>query len=287
MKKVIVLLCFAEIVVLYLIFSPQSYNLQYVSCDVGQGDAHLILYHNVQILVDAGERKEVLSCLGKYMPISDHHLEVAIMTHPEFDHAGGFNAVLDRYNVGLIIANSIDNSTESYRLLKKKVGDLHIPVIQPLANDKLKIDDLVLTFVHPGPDIVDTPGFIVLGQSDSQLNLNDYSITFLSEHDGTRALFTGDISPEQISNMLFRDRIGKVNLLKVPHHGSKNGLTNQLLEDVSPDIAVISVGRKNKFGHPDREILDLLLKDETQVYRTDLMGDVAFVEENGKLVLKR
>jgi metal-dependent hydrolase (beta-lactamase superfamily II) len=56
---------------------------------VGQGDAHIILYHDVQILVDAGEKKDVLACLGKYMPQTDHHIEFAIMTHPEFDHAGG------------------------------------------------------------------------------------------------------------------------------------------------------------------------------------------------------
>lgn len=287
MKKILFILCLLEVLALYFVFSPQSYNLQYVICDVGQGDAHLILYHNVQILVDAGERKDVLSCLGKYLPVSDHHIEVVIMTHPEFDHAGGFNAVLDRYSVGLLIANSIDNSTESYRLLKKKVGDQHISVIQPGPNDKLKIDDLVLTFLHPGPDIVDLVGTIQLGQSTPRLNLNDYSITFVSEHQGTRALFTGDISPVQISNMLSRGSVGKVNLLKVPHHGSKNGLTNQLLRDVSPDISVISVGRKNKFGHPDKEILELLSKGSSQVYRTDLMGDMAFVEENGKLVLKR
>lgn len=287
MKKVIGILVIIQILLLFVLKSPHQRDLLLVTCDVGQGDAHLILYHDVQILVDAGERKDVLSCLGKYMPQSDHHIEIAIMTHPEFDHAGGFNAVLDRYEIGMLFANRVDNSTDSYRLLKNKVGDLSIPVIQPKDHDELKIDDLVILFTHPSTDLVNTGGKIQLGEVNPALNLNDYSITFILSQGGVSALYTGDISPEQIGKMLSRSGIGHVNLLKIPHHGSKNGVTNQLLRDTTPDISVISVGKKNKFGHPDQEVLNLLSTYQTQVYRTDLLGDVAFKNENGKLVFVR
>ena len=287
MKKVIGILVIIQILLLFVLKSPHQRDLLLVTCDVGQGDAHLILYHDVQILVDAGERKDVLSCLGKYMPQSDHHIEIAIMTHPEFDHAGGFNAVLDRYEIGMLFANRVDNSTDSYRLLKNKVGDLSIPVIQPKDQDELKIDDLVIRFTHPSTDLVTEGGNIQLGEVNPALNLNDYSITFLLSQGGVRALYTGDISPDQIGKMLSRGGIGHVNLLKIPHHGSKNGVTNQLLADTTPDISVISVGKKNKFGHPDQEVLNLLSTYQTQVYRTDLLGDVAFKNENGKLVFLR
>ncbi len=284
MTKYLFILVIAEVVALSFVFSPHPTNLRLITCDVGQGDAHLILYENVQILVDAGERQDVLTCLGKYMPLSDHHLEVAIMTHPEFDHAGGFNSVLERYSVGMLVANSIDNSTESYRLLKKKVGDQHIPVIQPAVGDELVIQDLKLTFLYPGPDLVTKTGITQLGAESAKQNLNDYSIVFLLTHGESRALYTGDLSPEAVPVLLSQGIIGHVTMLKVPHHGSKNGLTEQLLSSVTPDISIISVGRKNKFGHPDREILDLLSTSTTKVYRTDLVGDVALVEENGKLV---
>lgn len=286
MKKVIGILIFIQLLLFFVLHSPHQKDLVLVTCDVGQGDAHIILYHDVQILVDAGEKKDVLACLGKYMPQTDHHIEIAIMTHPEFDHAGGFNAVLERYEIGMIFANRVDNSTDSFRLLKNKVGDLSIPVIQPKDHDELKIDDLVIHFTHPSTDLVGTRGKILLGEETPALNLNDYSLTFRLSQGGVTALYTGDISPEQISNMLARGRIGHVNLLKIPHHGSKNGVTNQLLADTTPDISVISVGKKNKFGHPDQEVLNLLSEYKTQVYRTDLQGDVAFKNENGKLVFQ-
>ena len=104
----------------------------------------------------------------------------------------------------------------------------------------------------------------------AKLRLRDFS-----------ALFTGDITPEVAENIVRMRLIEEVNYIKVPHHGSKNGLAKNLLFTASPDVAVIFVGGTNSYGHPHKEILDMLKDKNVFIKRTDIEGDVEIITDGG------
>ncbi len=100
------------------------------------------------------------------------------------------------------------------------------------------------------------------------------------------ALFTGDIGPEIINKVIATGKIHDVEYIKIPHHGSKNGLIKELLDEASPEVAIISVG-KNSFGHPHQETLDLLKEYDIQVKRTDKDGDVELISDGKNWWIKK
>lgn len=120
----------------------------------------------------------------------------------------------------------------------------------------------------------------VLGATTTTRDPNDFSVVTILRFGDFDALFTGDISPEVINNLIAGGKLKDVEYIKIPHHGSKNGLTNDLLEASMPEIAVISVG-KNQWGHPHKEVLDMLKEHDAVVMRTDETGDV-IIETNGE-----
>ena len=93
------------------------------------------------------------------------------------------------------------------------------------------------------------------------------------------ALFTGDIEPRVIDEVIQDDSIGGVEYIKIPHHSSKNGLTEKLLNATMPEVAIISVSKDNRYGHPHQEILDLLINAGIQIKRTDLQGDIEVISD--------
>ena len=108
---------------------------------------------------------------------------------------------------------------------------------------------------------------------------NDFSVVARLRLDNFTALFTGDIGPGVEDEILSLESIGDVNYIKIPHHGSKNGLSKELLEATSPEVAIISVGADNYFGHPNIEVIDMLDEAGVRTFRTDEVGDVEIVTD--------
>jgi len=123
----------------------------------------------------------------------------------------------------------------------------------------------------------------VLGAFTSKRDPNDFSIVAILSYKDFDALLTGDVSPLQERKIVGSGMVRSVEYIKVPHHGSKNGLTKDFLDAASPDVAVISVGKNNSYGHPHEEILKMLNDKKIKILRTDEMGDVV-VETDGKEV---
>lgn len=256
------------LIILLMFFIQTSDNrTKIIFCDVGQGDAAYIRVKNkVDILIDAGPSKKVLNCLGKYMPFWDRKIELAILSHHDKDHYGGFLHLINRYKIDKFLTIDYRFDSKTYQNFKnrlKKTKTIYQTVYQ--GNNLLILKDN-LRFYWPPLDI-------------KSYDSNDYSLIFLFEEDNFKALFTGDASP-RILNLLAksnRDRsLNNVNILKIPHHGSVNGLTKNFLELANPKIAVISVGKNNSYGHPHKEILDLLKAKNTIIKRTDKEGDIKF-----------
>jgi competence protein ComEC len=261
-------------------------NLHIIACDVGQGDAILVTYKDIQILTDGGPDKSVLNCLGKYMPFWDREVELVVSTHPDADHSTGLIDVIKNYNVDEILINPVDSGTQVYGVLKKEVGGRGIPVINPVEGMKLRLGLIYLDILNPSKELFDRliieDGGDKLSKYSISKDTNLYSIVYQLSFGKFTGLFTGDAPPE-ISDALADDSsIGPVNYIKVPHHGSKNGLTENLLKAVIPKIAVISVG-KNPWGFPHKEILDLLEKYGVRVLRTDEKGDTEIITDGEKI----
>jgi competence protein ComEC len=261
--------------------SPDK-NLRLIACDVGQGDALLAIYQDTQILVDGGPGEKVLDCLGKYLPFWDRNIELIILTHPQLDHYGGLIEVFKRYKVDTFLANGLDSGASSYQALKNAVGGNGVKVVTPHEGLVLRIGMIYLDILAPSQELLgqEAPDSQanVLGAFSSKRDPNDFSVVAILRLGEFDALLTGDIGPAEIPQILAGGRVREVEYIKIPHHGSKNGLTHELLELSSPELAIISVG-KNSYGHPSEENLTLLKDKEVKILRTDEEGDIEVVSD--------
>lgn len=269
----IFLLLILSLLVIGLFQLPDD-NLHVIACDVGQGDGLLIIYKNIQILTDGGPDNKVIGCLGRHIPFWDREIELVISTHPQKDHYSGLIEVFKRYKVDNILYNKVDVSTPDYQVLEKEVGSRGISVIRPHVGQVLKVGMIYLDILNP-PD----------GFTDS--NSNNIGIVDLLKYANFKAIFMADVENTVSDGLSTLSEIQGVNYIKVNHHGSKNGLTQNLLEklvdgfhpEASGVVGVISVGKNNIYGHPHKEILDMLGKYNVKILRTDEMGDVDVVTD--------
>ena len=264
-KKTIFLTITASFSICLLIFFNNYFDrcTKIVFCDVGQGDAAYIRIENkIDVLIDAGPDKSVLSCLGKYMPFWDRKIELAFLSHPNSDHYNGYFFISDRYKIDKFITVNSSIVSKTYKKLLSKISDKNILLLFKVTGDKIKVEDGQFIFYWPP-----------IGFTSS--NDNDFSQILLFQENGFRLLFTGDASPFVLGR-LSHGTIGKINILKVPHHGSKNGLTKTFLDLADPKVAVISVGKNNSYDHPHKQVLDMLKAKNINIRRTDVERDVVF-----------
>lgn len=274
-------------------------NLQIIACDVGQGDAILVTLGRRQMLIDGGPNNKVLDCLSKYMPFWDREIEIVVLTHPQADHYTGLIDVFSRYKVKMFLANALDASSQEYKVLKEQVGGSGADVVNPTTGMVVRLGLIHLDILNPSKKFIaqnsekekqvsnksTTKNSGVLGAYTSKLDPNEFSVVVHLNYGKTSALFTGDIGPNK-SDLIAQELtdIGaQVDYIKVPHHGSKNGMTERLLDTASPSVAVISVGKNNRYGHPSEEVIKLLSDKEIKTLRTDEIGDVVVVTDGNKI----
>lgn len=260
-----------------LIYQNITFNdkkLHVVICDVGQGDAILVRTpHGSDILIDGGPDDSVLSCLGKHLPFWDKTIEVMILTHPHADHLTGLIDVAKRYRVLAFGNEKIDNPNSLYKELVKQLEQNHTQQRYLYQGDKFIIKDGVsLQTLWPTQEWVNQSS--VNGEN---LNENGLSVIELLSYKNFKALFTGDAQAEDMERI--DSLAGAIDLLKVPHHGSRFGLTAEILDILNTKIAAISVSKNNKYGHPTPFILDLLKSLSIKTLRTDQVGDIEIISD--------
>lgn len=239
-----------------------------VFCDVGQGDATYIhLQPNVDIIIDAGKDASVLNCLGKYMPPDDKTIELAFISHLQNDHYGGFLQIPLRYQIKQLYLSGQKTSSREISSLIALLGDKKVKIGVLYAGDYLTVQGAILQMIWPTEDYIQA--------STLKNDPNDGSQVMLFSYNERTILFTGDVTPKSL-NLIHRQEVSKVEILKVPHHGSKNGLIYEFLSLADPTYGVISVGKNNNYGHPSPEILEMLNKNGAEILRTDQLGDVVF-----------
>lgn len=238
-----------------------------VFCDVGQGDgAYLRIKNKIDIIIDAGPANGMmLQCLGKYMPFYDRTLEYVFLSHPQIDHYGGLLEILKRYKVANFYTIPLTGSGKNMTQLKQLVNEYHVRTSIPTTGDTYSVLDARITVISPSERRLDTP------TSDE----NDLSVILDVTFPQKRFLLTGD-APTRVLNSLKVSKYSGETILKIPHHGSAKSASQKFFTLAHPVTAVISVGKKNSYGHPTKKMLDLLKALKINIRRTDIEGDIVY-----------
>lgn len=271
------------------IYTAPDSNLHIVFCDVGQGDAILVTRGLWQMLVDSGPDAKVLDCIDQHIPFYDRTIELAISTHPELDHAGGFIDVIERYDLKHLFMNQEANTTKSFAQLLDTIQKKQVLVQHLYAFETIRANGVSFETVWPRREFVEQhvasthDSFQqVLGLRTDGTNLNSFAIVGELVYGNFNLLLTGDADQEVEDEELATRLLNTVEVLKVPHHGSKTGMSQEWLEALKPELAVISVGKKNRYGHPHIQAMELLQHIGAQVKRTDISGTIEVVTDGEK-----
>lgn len=272
-QKVILgtLVLFVAVVWLSILQTPDN-NVHIVACDVGQGDGILIYKGQTQIIIDGGPNNKIQQCLSKYMPFWDRKIEIVILTHPQSDHFFGLTEVFNRYYIEHYFSLSLEADGEEYKKLTEAIEAENTNIHTQKIGTTLRSSGITLDYLWPPAETVEAKSF----GDDPNL----YSAVFYLHYGYFDALFTGDTVPEVSDEILGLGQIRDIEYLKVPHHGSRNGLAQELLDALTPEIAVISSG--GRYGHPHQEILDMLSAKNVKTLRTDQLGDIEVITDGKK-----
>ncbi|MFA5010179.1 MAG: ComEC/Rec2 family competence protein [Patescibacteria group bacterium] len=250
-------------VVLY--FRPDDLEHIYFF-DVGQGDASLIkTSENRYILIDGGPDERIIPALDSVMPMWHRQLDLVILTHPHSDHATGLLKVLDRYQVKEFWYTGTTYDSETYKTLVAKITASKIPIQLANQGDNYLTGNTHLRVVFPP------------NEQPTANDPNETSVVSLLQYQNFEVLFTGDASVGNETS--YATQLPDVDVIKVPHHGSKTASSQLLLSQSRPEIGVISVGAQNSFGHPSPETLARYESAGTKLYRTDTNRTIEIITD--------
>jgi len=242
--------------------------LELVVLDVGQGDAALLRSPGGRwVLVDAGPRTRTFDAGARIvLPYLRRRgveaLDLLILTHPDMDHVGGAASILEEFPVGAILDPGVATGTEVFLDALEAAQGRGVPWHVIDAGDSLKLDGMALRVLAPE----------AREEDGAEEDKNAFSLVLEVRYGAFTALLTGDAPAESEERFLLRLRSPRIQVLKVGHHGSSTSTTRELLERTNPEVALISVGRRNRFGHPDPGVLARLRGAGARVFRTDLEG---------------
>lgn len=234
--------------------------------DVGQGQSVVLTSGGTTALVDCGGTKDPGDTAATYLQsLGKGTLDLLVLTHFHEDHAGGVPELMGRVQVKAMALPDVEEDSalrqEIEALAKEQGTELHY--ITETTQVSLEKADLTL---HPP----------LLGSKEA----NEQCLALVCTSGDWDALITGDMPQEEEQRLAARGGLPDIELLVAGHHGSKYSTSQELLDAVRPEWAVISVGY-NTYGHPAQETLDRLIQAKAQIYRTDQMGSVTLYA-NGK-----
>ena len=241
--------------------------------DIGQGDSIFIESPTgVQVLVDAGDGQYIMRQLPKFMSLSDRNIDAVVGTHPDKDHIGGIPKVLSHYNISWYLETDLYRETgiqdEIYKILKTK----NIPMKNPIRGDILDIGGGAYVQVL-FPD-----------RSTDDFESNTASIGLRLVYGQTSFLLTGDMpqAVEKYLSYLDGDFL-ESEVLKAGHHGSKTSSAPLFIDNVSPKYVVVSAGLNNRYGHPNKEAIDILSSEGAEILRTYENKNIVFLSDGKNL----
>lgn len=235
-----------------------SANVTIKFIDVGQGEAILIALPEKTVLIDAGPTGSAPKIAQVLQELGRNKIDYLVATHPDEDHIGGMADVISNTQIGTIYAPNKTNNTATYRKF-----------LNAIQNNNLQI-----TLAEAGTIIDQTDSYkleILWPKKDANFpDTNDYSIIIKLTVGNRTFLFTGDAP----TNAILDSNPGHIDVLKLSHHGSRTGTTDQLVRKLSPTYAVLSYALDNSYGHPMQSVLNALHKHSVEVWGTGANGTI-------------
>ncbi len=238
--------------------------------DVGQADCILIKFPDGEsMLIDAGNNSDGDKVCKYIENLGVKKIDYLALTHPHADHIGGMDDVLRKFDIGSIFMPRATANSATYE-----------DVLYQIKKKGMKI-----TAAKEGVIICDgeVKAEILSPCRDYYEELNDYSAVIRLTYGNSSFLFTGDAEALVESDLLKRYNL-KTDVLKVGHHGSNTSSTADFIKAVNPQIAVISVGIDNDYGHPSSKVIKRLEKNGATIYRTDKCGDIILYSDGRNVV---
>lgn len=239
--------------------SDDRNSLKIYYFDVGQADSILIQNNGQNMLIDAGNNEDGETLVNNLKTLGVENIDYLIGTHPHEDHIGGMDNIIDNFEIGKIFMPNVTTNTKTFEDVIDAVAEKNLQIDTPKQNDEFQVGDAKCQVLYVGED---------------KDNLNLSSIVIKMEYDNLSYLFTGDTETEVENKVDF----GKINILKVAHHGSDTSSSEKFVKETAPEIAIISVGKGNSYGHPNNEILKRYEEIGSKIYRTDEVGNI-FIEQ--------
>ena len=235
--------------------SENNENLRVYFFDVGQADSILIQNENETMLIDAGNNEDGDLLVKNLQELQIEKIDYLIGTHPHEDHIGGLDNIIKNFEIGTIYMPKVQTNTKTFEDVLDAVANKNLKIETPKVGDSFKIGEANCKVLAVGND---------------KTNLNLSSIVIQMNFENLSYLFTGD-AEEEIENKL---ELGKINILKVAHHGSDTSSSLKFLNKTAPELAIISVGKDNSYGHPSQTTLNNLKNIGSTIYRTDEVGNI-------------
>jgi competence protein ComEC len=275
LKIFIYIALFIIAAVMSVIEAPNFFQdgLSFYAFDVGQGDAFLFHFPNgANVLVDSGTKKSGGKLVSKIRSLGVRKIDLVVATHPHADHIGGMKSVLDAFEVGKVWDSGYNHNSPVQREMLEAIRDKKIRFGRPKPGFIEKIGDASVEVLAPKKP--------VLGSGSDP---NNNSLVVRVVYGEISFLMTGDIEE---AGRGIAGPFPRSTVLKVSHHGSDNGTDDKLMKEVRPEIAVLSYGKNNSYGHPHKSVMKLLEKYKVQVYAT-VDGDITITTDGKSLDIAR
>ena len=239
---------------------PQDNNLRVYCLDVGQGDSILITNNNKTMLIDASTN-EMGSRVVKYLnDLGIKKIDYLVGTHPHEDHIGGLDNVIKNFDIGTIYMPNVVATTKTYEEVIDAISAKKLKVTSPKTGDKFTVGNAECE---------------VMSIRNDKDDYNNCSIVIKMDFNNVSYLFTGDAEESVESSRKWPH----IDVLKVGHHGSNTSSSKNFLEQIKPEVALISVGQGNTYGHPTQATLKRLSNIGAKIYKTDENGTILLIEK--------
>ena len=227
--------------------------------DVGQGDATLIKADGHAMLIDAGENDKGTAVQLYLQKQGVAQLDYLVLTHTDSDHIGGADVIVTKFDIGQIFMSDFKKDNKTYRELMDSMKYRHMTFITPEVGAEYELGSATFTVIAP---------------NDTYEDANNSSMSLILDYGDTSFLFSGDCEEEAEQDMLANGLNLDVDVYQVGHHGSKSSSTEEFLDAMSPEYAVISCEEGNSYGHPHAKTLNNLRARGIRVFRTDEQGSI-------------
>lgn len=242
-------------------------NIKIHFIDTGNSDCTFIQSRDKNMLIDGGNNNDEQRIVNYLNDLGIRKIDYLVSTHPDSDHCGGLDAAVTNFEIGQSYVSNGSSDSKTYRDFIYSLSTKGLAPAVPLEDTAIELDgDTNVKFYN----------------TQATGKGNELSLVALLTSGDHQMLFMGDAT-EKVEKSIVDKIPSSIDILKVSHHGSKTGTSEELLDSISLKYAVIECGKNNKYGHPNKEVLDRLDDSDAKVFRTDKKGNIIFTTDKDKI----